>query len=288
MKMDDILIKIFIGIIVTIIQYTANKLGTYCSRHYPWQRRLVLVASTAIWVIINVATYAMIEMSYLPPNILQFVTLLSSVIILILLWKHIYNYWSVGVVGADCQVGKGIDYKRSLELVHNKFAFLGIGASKLTKLTNEFEAAMKRCRSDKPIRFLLLKPTDKNLTDASQRAGKDKSEYKINVINSLRTIANMHEHRKFNIQVRFYPERPGGTVSIIPIFRLLFIDNKICLLSYNALGEGGGPELPQLHLVPAKNDGKASASFYYAMERYYESLWEQSDSWDFKEFINNE
>lgn len=288
MKIDDLWTNILAGFIVIFIQSIAGKFGSYWNRHYPWRRLFVLCAFTTIWLLLNGITYAITLIGHLPGNTFQVVLLLSSIVIILLLWQHIYNYQSVGVVGADRQVGKGIDYKRSLELVNNKFEFLGIGASKLTKLTTEFEAAMKRCRSDKPIRFLLLKPTDKNLTDAAQRAGRDKSEYKINVINSLRTISNMHEHRKFNIQVRFYPERPDGTVSIIPIFRLLFIDNKICLLSYNALGEGGGPELPQLHLVPAKNDGRASASFYYAMERYYESLWEQSDPWNFKEYLNNE
>lgn len=287
MNMKDVLTSIFAGLVVIIIQYIASYLGTRWNRYYPWRRLFVLCAFTVIWIILSVTTYVITVMGYLPTYTPQIVLPLSFIMILYLLWKHIYIYWSVGVVGADREVGKGIDYKSSLALVNNEFEFLGIGASKLTKLTNEFEEAMGRCRSDKPIRFLLLKPTDENLTDAAQQAGKDKSEYRINVLDSLRKISSIHERRKFKIQVRFYPSLPDGKVLIFPIFRLLFIDNKICLLSYNALGEGGGHELPQLHLVPAKADGKASASFYYAMERYYESLWAQSEPWDFEEFINN-
>ncbi|MDO9558247.1 MAG: hypothetical protein Q7I89_01005, partial [Syntrophales bacterium] len=160
-------------------------------------------------------------------------------------------------------------------------------AQRVTALTNEFEQALRRCRPDKPIRFLLLKPTDENLTYAAQRAGSDKTEYINNVLNSLKKIADIRNRRNYNIQVRFYHDAPEGKPRAVPIFRLVFIDDKLCLMSYNVFGEGGGSELPQLHVVAVKGDRKASESFYYALEQYYESLWAQADPWEFKEFILN-
>ena len=86
-------------------------------------------------------------------------------------WRELRQFWDVGVKGADVRIDRGIDYKKALELCHNYLDFLGVGASKLTRL-DEFDKAVLRCRPDKPIRLLLLSPSDDSLSRAARRAGR--------------------------------------------------------------------------------------------------------------------
>jgi len=199
-------------------------------------------------------------------------------------------FWSVGLRSADRRVDKGIDYRTSLSLVHDELSFLGTGASKLTALTREFEDALARCRQDKPIRFLLMKPSDENLRNAAQRARRDREAYKNQVLESLRRIAGIRKDRGLpNIEVSFYPESQLGW-GISSVFRLMFIDRSLCLMSYNAFGISDGrqpgSELPQLHLVSSGADETASGSFYWAMERFYDLLWERAEKWNFEDYLN--
>lgn len=284
----EIVVGIIAGLAVLVIQCGVGKIIAYINRWNPRKRPIVFHSLWILWLVINITTY-FIAAYYKLPQVSFIVTLLvSSAVLYYGVHREISQFWNVGLRGADQETRFGIDYTRCLQLVQNQFSFLGIGASKLTKL-DEFEHALTRCRKDMPIRFLLLRPTDDNLTAAASQFGRDRDEYKERVLASLRHIADIKRTRKLPIQIRFYPEPRKDKPTIVPLFRLAFIDDSLCLMSYNVFGEGDGSQLPQLHLVPAKHDDKASGSFYYAMERYYEYLWEQADPWDFKEFIiNNE
>jgi hypothetical protein len=100
--------------------------------------------------------------------------------------------------------------------------FLGVGARKLTENSSEFEAALKRCnRPNRPVRFLLCKPTSTLLSRAAQSAGEAVNAYEHRVLESLKVIAMLRKNRDWNIEVRFYQiERP--------LFRLMFIDSWLC------------------------------------------------------------
>lgn len=193
----------------------------------------------------------------------------------IYLWRQRTRLRGVGVVGADLEIRKGINYKRSLSLCHNTLRFLGIGAAKLTK-EDEFEKAIRRCRPEQPIKFLLCEPTHDILIEAAKRFGKDRDEYKDIVTNSLRKIAQLKE-RYSNIEVRFY--------STFQIFRLMFIDDSICLVSYNVMGQGDGSQLPQLHILRAPQSQQDVNSFYYTLERYFDILWDLAKPWNFKDYL---
>jgi hypothetical protein len=183
--------------------------------------------------------------------------------------------WLAGIRGADVSVKKGIDYKRSLDLVRDHIDFLGTGAAKLSTEPN-FEAALARCRTDRPLRFLLSLPDTENLERAARRFGRDREDYQKLVFASLRHLAELRERRALNLEIRFY--------STPPIVRLIFIDDSICLASPNVYGEGDGSQLPQLHLVELR--GKPSSrSFYHVFERYFNDLWSGGKTWDFKEYL---
>lgn len=185
------------------------------------------------------------------------------------------TFWLAGVRGADPSIKKGIDYKRSLDLVKEHVDFLGTGAAKLSIQPN-FEEALVRCWSDRPLRFLLSLPDTVNLETAARRFGKDREEYKKLVFASLRRLADLKERRALNLEIRFY--------STPPVVRLVFIDDSICLASPNVYGEGDGSQLPQLHLVGRRGHAP-NRSFYDVFEMYFNDLWTGSKSWDFKEYL---
>jgi hypothetical protein len=85
-----------------------------------------------------------------------------------------------------------------------------------------------------------------------------------------------------NIEVRFYP---SATNRDLPIFRLMFINNLICLVSYNVLGEGDGSQLPQIHLYRPDQD-RDIKSFYYPFRLLFDRLWEESAIWNFRDYLS--
>jgi hypothetical protein len=203
---------------------------------------------------------------------------ISFSILVFVLWKHLDQFWSLGIRGADRRIVDGIKYFDALKLVQNELKFLGIGASKLSK-ENEFAAALGRCRQDQPIKFLLCSPDDPRLIGAAKKFGKPENEYRDVVRESLRKIARLKKQRSLNIEVRFYP------VKCNPVFRLMFIDDSICLFSYNVWGEGDGSLYPQLHIVNAPAAKRVVQSFYYPLEVYFDDLWKESSPWKLSDFL---
>ena len=157
------------------------------------------------------------------------------------MWKELNQFWQLGLVGAGRKIAAGLDYKQSLSLCSNSLGFLGIGASKLTREWKEFEGAIDRChRPNRPIRLLLCDPGNEELIRMVRQAGRGPDEYQNTVKDSLRKIATLRIQREKNIKVRFYKE--------LPLFRLMFIDDSLCLASHYVFGEGDGSQLPQLHV----------------------------------------
>jgi len=212
------------------------------------------------------------------------VPLISSVLCFWIIWRQLDEFWRVGIYGADVQVQQGIDYERALSICKESLSFMGTGARKLTEQSN-FHATLSNCRRDKPIRFLLSKPTDPMLREAARNARKPEYEYVNNVTDSLQILSRLKLQQGLNIEVRFYPE----SSAYLPIFRLMIIDDAVCLLSYNYFGEvGEGRQLPQLHIArPSAAAGSVKYTFFYPLEGYFEWLWKlaEKDKWDFKEFI---
>jgi hypothetical protein len=99
-----------------------------------------------------------------------------------LLWQELNAFWGVGIRGVDREITKGIDYGNSLKLVQNKLKFMGIGASKLSRLEDEFENALVRCKKEDPIKLLLCKPNDEKLTLAAKRFNKPENQYRDNTV----------------------------------------------------------------------------------------------------------
>jgi hypothetical protein len=205
-------------------------------------------------------------------------TPVSFSILTFILWSQLNQFWKVGIRGVDQQISKGINYNDALNYIKNELKFLGIGASKLTRESG-FDQALSRCRADKTVKFLLCNPNDDILVNAAKKYNKPDTEYKNNVINSLRKISELRQNRGLNLEVKFYP------IGFEPIFRLMFIDSSICLFSYNVWGEGDGSQFPQLHVVNAPQSQRTVDSFYYPLELYFDNLWEKAIPWNFKDYL---
>ena len=185
----------------------------------------------------------------------------------------------IGITDASQTVASGIDYKQSLDLARKSFAFLGVAASKLTRL-QEFEKMVRRCATPAtPVRLLLCRRNDPHLVSAANQELLPLDVKTQAYTDSLTRIAALRR-KGYNICVRFYDSE---SELAHPLFRLLFIDGKTVLVSYRAWGAGDGSLLPQL--VVRSPDGLANAAgFYYPFHIYFEALWEASKvgEWDFK------
>jgi hypothetical protein len=188
-----------------------------------------------------------------------------------LLGGELRRFWRVGVQGADIQTRQGIDYDASLRLVTNELSFMGTGAHKLTR-SKEFEGALGRCRPDETIRLLLRRPGDDVLAAAERRAGEPPGSYSDQVVSSLRLLAVLHNSFP-NLEVRFYEDEA--------IFRIMLIDARYALVSYNVYGQGDGSDLPQLHLAAAADRHSVKESFYHAFDLYFTKVWNSGVTWDF-------
>lgn len=192
----------------------------------------------------------------------------------IVLWREAAHFPRVGLFRADRSVAGGLGYDEALGLCQNELSFLGLGAAKLTTAKG-FEEAIRRCnRPNTPIRFLLSRPDNPILVDAAVQNKKPNDAYQKEVENSLKRIADLKLSGRQNVEIRFYPSH-----RYLPLFRLMFVNGTICIVSYYVFGEGDGSQLPQL-IVRRFDDQRDVESFYHAFRLYYEKLWEESSPWD--------
>jgi hypothetical protein len=192
-----------------------------------------------------------------------------------LIWRELGQFWGIGLIGGDCHVANGLNYDKALRLCRNSLSFLGVGAAKLTR-SKEFVPAMERCHRDNaPIRFLLVDPRDEVLRRAAEQKGVTSQDYQRKVEDSLRLLARLRLDRHFNIEVRFY------TDLVEPLFRLMFINEQLCLVSYHVFGEGDGSQLPQMY-VKRFEDQRDTDSFYYPFRLYFDRLWNISQPWNYE------
>ena len=254
-----------------VIVFALGWLYSHFASRRPTYRRFTIVFVFAVWVLSNcICVYFFRRQSY-------FFLVLTTALLAWVVLSELYQFRRIGLVGADAHINKGIDYSKALSMASSSLDFLGIGASKLTKETDQFEKAVDRCdRTGRPIRFLLSNPENRDLERIAQKAGVDQNAYKQRVTESLRAIANLKNNRAKNIELRFYREMPA--------FRLMFIDEQICLASHYIFGKGDGSQLPQLHII-RQSESQDVNSLYYGFQQYFEYIWEQSEPWDFSEYL---
>ncbi len=253
------------------IVFALSRLRKSIARKNPRHRRVVPAVLFAVWLFSNSAyVYFVRQYNYA-------FLLVSTLLSVWVLFQEINQFWRIGLVGADAEISKGVDYVKALSLCSNSLEFLGVGASKLTKNKEPFEHAINRCDTPtRPIRFLLSSPDNAGLQKIALKAGENERAYQNTVRESLRVIANLKIEREKNIEVRFYKE--------FPAFRLMIIDDEICLTSHYVLGKGDGSQLPQLHII-RKSASLDINSLFYGFRSYFDNIWQESEAWDFRKYI---
>jgi len=268
---NNLLSGVLSNAVFALCCWGAKKVSTTLERRNPLYRKVLLLTLLVLWIVLDIFLY-----THLSGYRFLLASTFSFVVAAFFTWKELNQFWELGLIGADRQISKGIDFKRSLALCSNSLEFLGIGASKLTREPN-FESTMQRChRSHTPIRFLLCDPQSPELQQIARQAGRDPEEYQRTVRDSLRIIAQQNKDRARNIEVRFYRR--------LPLFRLMFIDGWLCLASHYVFGEGEGSQWPQLHIRKLRSRRDVE-SLYEPFRRYFQELWDEATEWDFASYL---
>jgi hypothetical protein len=176
----DVIIGVIGNAIFWILLMVGQIIYAKTAKRNPGYRRLRFGLMISGWVILNVVIA-------LCTQIWPLFLVISLIPIAIIVGTELNQFWKIGLVGADKEVRAGIDYVNALRMCQNSLDFLGIGAGKLVQSQNEFKLAIDRCnREDRPVRLLLIHPTDPGLERIAKIAGKDPQSYRKGVIESLR------------------------------------------------------------------------------------------------------
>jgi hypothetical protein len=248
--------------------WLAHALFALFAKKNPLYRRLRLFVFAFALIAVNALSFQYVSTYWL-------VSALTLIMFAVVVWKELNQFWEIGLVGADREVKLGIDYKAALSMCKHSFHFLGIGAAKLTQNQSDFRQAIDRCYSTEPVKLLLGRPDAEELKRFATMAGKDHEAYQKTVRESLRFIASLRSEEK-NIEVRFYNQ--------FPAFRLMIVDDSVCLMSYYIMGKGDGSGLPQLHIIRQRGS-QDTESLYFGFKEYFQKMWDASTDWDFKEFL---
>jgi len=238
----------------------------------PRNRRYRLPIFAVIIVVLN-----LLYKHYFPATWDSFLGI-TLIVIGWITFLELNQFWSLGLVGADRETRSGINYKRALSLCTTSLDFLGIGAGKLHEEQRAFEDAINRCsRADRAVRFLLCRPDSEGLRKIAQSAKRDENLFRKVVLETLRALAVLKKEQAKNVEVRLYDD--------FPVFRLMFINDEICLASHYVLGKGGdGSEAPQMHVVKIRASRDVE-SLYFGFRSYFDRVWQESSEWDFDTYL---
>ncbi len=171
------------------------------------------------------------------------------------------------------QTSKAIDAGASLRLARERFDFLGIGAHKLTQ-SDEFEDALVRCASGNvKARFLVSPEKNSRLEKAAQRNGYVADRYTSRVRDSVQDIIRVAESKKLNIEIREYNEIAGDAQQ----FRLVFLNDDLCLMSWTVWDKSEGKANPQIALSKGGRQ-RPERTMYRALKDYFEDRWDAAGS----------
>jgi hypothetical protein len=268
---DSVAASLVASVLFAILVFLGERIQSTSAKRNPSYRRVRLMGIVSIGVVLDVASTIFLTKGWLAICLLS-----TSIVMGLAIYRELNQFWQIGIVGADREVGKGVDYRAALGMCHHSFRFLGIGASKLTQDQKAFRDAIDRCSRTAPVKLLLGRPEANELIKFAQMAGKPKDAYQQTVRESLRFIAKLRDLEQKNISVRFY--------KAIPAFRLMFIDEAICLMSYYLMGKGDGSNLPQLHIIKAAGSTD-TGSLYFAFTEYFDKMWDDSEDCDLKEYL---
>lgn len=236
-------------------------------------------------VILIIAEYkGYFNLMILNNSIVQMVVNVFSIFACIFGGFYICRLRKIGISSADGVIEAGLDYRGALEKVGKGLDFLGIGASKLTAQKIPFTRAIELLGQNQgKARILLCDPREAAIETLEKRAGAHLGSFKANVKQSFTLLEQLHCRFPDTLEIRLY-KTPNN--QNLPPFRLMFINEDLCLVSQTVLGaDKEGRLLPQIHLNNHPFSGMAP-TFYQAFGSLFTQIWENASpitSADFKE-----
>ncbi|GLZ49222.1 hypothetical protein Acsp06_54070 [Actinomycetospora sp. NBRC 106375] len=275
----DIAIPLIVNLASNLIGFLIGALWTSRRRTQNLRRRRSKIIQLLGFVVFGLASAisASLIVRWNESPWLGIVLLVAGVLVTSggLAWPYL-KFWWVGVGGVDLKMRTGLHPKKALRSCTSGLSFLGTGASKLTSNADTFAQTVAACTaSGNTVRLLLSRPDSANLRTAAQRANKPEEQFADAVKGSLQVIADLKLKRKFDIEVRFYDNAT--------LFRLMFINERVCVFSYNVYGTEDEMAVPQLFF--SKDASKETKSFYWGFERYFERQWDDAIEWNYSDFI---
>lgn len=249
------------------------------------------VVSALGWLVLALPPLAIVGASLRQGVVTPWMILLFSLTLLPAIIKSVQTFMALkalhraGVHGAIQDPGVA-DYREFLIQAHSKFAFLGVGAEKLTRDFDVFQAMVARCgTSSKPVRLLLVSPTASWLHTGASRRGLNKAAFQIKQEDSLRKIARVKSEFSGELEVRFYQDRPG--------LRLMFANGDVCWLGHytETAASQGKNEYEQRSnscvVLRRLGDRAPDQQLYGALEGLFDEMWESTrgQQWDFKTYL---
>ena len=193
---------------------------------------------------------------------------LWAIVLLVGIQSILANLSRVGIMNAFSSTTSGLTPEGSLKLVETNLDFLGIGGGKLT-VSDQFMKALSRCAAaGGRVRFLLSDPDNPSLERLAKQNQRDDASYRSRVRESVREILNKAQIANVQCEVRIYKLE---TELELPHFRLMFINDALCLFSHLVWNSAEGWDNPQLIL--RRNTKKKPNSLYLGYKTYFDDLW---------------
>jgi hypothetical protein len=177
-------------------------------------------------------------------------------------------------------------YQEFLTKANSGFSFLGVGAEKLTRDFDAFQAMVARCGTpSKPVRLLLVSPNATWLQTGASRRGLNRATFQSKQADSLEKIERIRTKFSGEIEVRFYHERPS--------LRLMFANGEVCWLGHytETAAAPGRNEYEQKSnscvVLKRPSDRAPDQQLYGALEGLFDEMWESArgHEWDFKTYL---
>jgi hypothetical protein len=232
----------------------------------------ILFIASSIFAISN--ELAWITAFAIPPEvrpILIMLTVITSGAAVVFNSAFLLRLRNLGVVSADANASRGLDFKMALQSIVHRFDFIGIGAAKLTRHKEAFEAAIQRvAQNGGKARLLLCDPRVSALHGLERMAGVKEGRYVVNVVQSFLLLGQLSRQYPSNLEIRLYTPTSEDD---LPPLRLMFISDSLCLASPVVLGaEQEGRTLQQLHVNVAPIPGNRPTLFV-ALRRSFDQQW---------------
>jgi hypothetical protein len=219
---------------------------------------LIIAADVLLW-------YFKVPLNYLLGG--------SAVLYVGLVYLTLTDLTKVGIANAFDKTSDGISAERSLSLVKTDLDFLGIGAKKLVD-SPSFDKMLDRSAANKGrLRFLLSHPDNNALGQLARTNGKQDLAYQGRVRESVRELYHKAGKSTADIEIRVYSLTHKVA---LPHFRLLFIDQTLCVFSQIVWNAAEGLDNPQM--IVKKTSTNPESSFYHGYASFFEDLWNAPDT----------